>query len=123
MPDRRVGFLEGLWEDAHSFQLAVGGVVVGILDHGVGFYPAGDGEFVEPAFVLEGFLRPGAGDDVQGLGEEGVVGLLVASIGVEVELYGGTGVDAPCDAEVDAALGELVHEGDVLGDAEGVPVW
>ena len=38
------------------------------------------------------------------------------------ELDGGAGVDSPPCAEVDAALGQLVEDGYVLGDADGVPV-
>ena len=32
------------------------------------------------------------------------------------------GVDSPPSAEVDAALGQLVEDGYILGDADGVPV-
>ena len=122
LPNGGVGFLEGLREDSHGLQFAAGSVVVGVVDHWVGLDPTWYGEFVETTLVLKGLLGPRADDDVQRLGEELVVCTLVPTVGVGVELNGGAGVDATGYAEVDAALGELVHEGHVFSNSEGVPV-
>ena len=84
--------------------------------------PAGFGEGEVVALIAESVLLPGADDDVEAFVEVLGVELGVTSVTGGSELGRGAGVEAPGDAEVDAAVGEVVEEGDALGDTEGVPV-
>ena len=111
------GFLDGLGVDAEGDHLAIGGVVAGVADPGVGLVPAGFGEGEVVALILERILLPGVDDDVKGLVEELGVELGVASVSSGAELGGGPGIEATGDAEVDASVGEVIQQGNVLGDA------
>ena len=94
---------------------------LGSRPKGIGLLPAGSGIGEELTFVGEGIVPPGTEDDLKGLVEEGAV-LFVSAVGFFPELDGGTIVDASGHSEIHPASGELVQEGDVLGDPDGVPV-
>ena len=66
-----------------------------------------EGEVVAP--IAEGVLLPGAYDDVQAFVEVLGVELWVTSVAGGSELGGGAGIEASGDAEVDAAVGEVVE--------------
>ena len=70
----------------------------------------------------EVFIGPGVDEDVQGLFKELTVGVGVGGVGLGVECGALPRADAPTNGDIDAALGHLVQHGDVLGEADGVPV-
>ena len=119
--DGGVGPLEGLRGKAQSFEFAGFGVEPGVAAQGVGLLPAGSGVGEELTLVGEGIVSPNTEDDLKGLVEEGAV-LFVSAVGFFPELDGGTIVNASGHSEIYPASRELVQEGDVLGDADGVPV-
>ena len=84
--------------------------------------PAGFGEGEVVSLILERILFPCVDDDIKGLVEELGVELGVAPVSSGAELSGGPGVEATSDAEVDTAVGEVIQQGYVLGDAQGMPV-
>ena len=116
-----VGPLERLRGEAQGLELAGFAVKPGVAAQGVGLLPAGSGVGEELTLVGERIVPPGTEDDLKGLVEEGAV-LFVSAVGFLSELDGGTIVDASSHAEIYPASGELVEEGDVLGNPDRVPV-
>src|SRR3990172_6574361 len=72
-------------------------------------------EAVERARVAERLALPGFLDDRERLAEAG----LALAVGNAEDVVGARGFAAP-DPELEASLAEVVHGGDVLGDAERV---
>ena len=80
------------------------------------------GEGVVGTLMREELVGPGVDEDVDGLFEELAVGLGVGGVGLGMEDGALPGTDTSANGHVDAALGHLVQHGDVLGEADGVPV-
>ena len=80
----------------------------------------GSGKAVVLAFVGEELLRPGLLDDLDGLDEERSV-LLLLRVRVGVELGALVAADAASEAHFDASLRQVVEDGDVLREADGMP--
>ena len=70
---------------------------------GVAVLDAGMGELVELPVPGEGVLCPGPFHDLYGFGEETPVLLVIAAVGVDVEVGEFSGEDASSDTALDAA--------------------
>ena len=84
--------------------------------------PARHGKPVEFAFEAERLALPGQFDDVQALPEQGLIDLLIAPVGLRVEIAVHPVVEAANHAELDAAFAHVIQHRDVLRDADRMPV-
>ena len=119
-PQRRMGLLEGFRRHPQPddpvavLPIRVDGI------HRVTEAGLGGGKAVVLALVGEELLRPGLLDDLDGLDEERPV-LLLLRVRVGVELGALVAADAASEAHLDASLRQVIEDGDVLREADGMP--
>ena len=113
--------LEGLRRDAQLQD------AIAVLPRRVGRIPGmreprvGRGKGVVGPRVREPLLGPGLAHDLDGLAKELAVLLILPRVGMRVELRALVGPDAAAEADVDPASREVVQDGQVLRQPDGMP--
>ena len=79
------------------------------------------GEGVVGPLVSEALFRPGLPHDLDGLTEELAILLLLPRVGAGVKLRALVRPDAATEADVHSSPGQIVENGEILGQPDGMP--